>query len=91
MSALNLVEVFDFVLKKRLLTDAQQAASIMQQVGFVIPVDVAVALAAGSLKKENSFGMVDAIIYATAQLNKATLVTVDSDFAGKTGVVYISS
>lgn len=89
VSTLNIAEVYRHVLVKRNKADAEKAIDIMQQFSYVIPVTTEIAKQAACLKHEKKLGLADAIIYATAIQENATIVTADSDFKGETNVHYI--
>ena len=52
------------------------------------PLTEAVALTAADLSLEYRLAMADAIVYATARLEGAEVVTADEDFRGLPGVIY---
>lgn len=89
VSTLNIAEVFRHVLSKRNRRDAEKAIDIIQQYSFVVSVTTEIAKNAAILKHEKKFGLADAIIYATAIQEDATIVTADSDFKDETNVHYI--
>lgn len=85
-----LYEVSRHLLKKMprkevLLVTAQMTSS------HVVPLDVEVAMMAASLSLEHRLGMADSLIYATAVLNHAKLVTLDNDFRNLHGCVVMGS
>ncbi len=84
---ISLYEVFRVVLRERGEDDALQAAAFMRR-GREIALSPALALEAAWLAHERGLAMGDAIILATAQANRATLWTQDSDFEGVSGVRY---
>ena len=55
----------------------------------VIPLDTAIAAFAAELGARHKLAMTDAIIYATAQLQDADLLTCDRHFEGLAGVLYL--
>jgi predicted nucleic acid-binding protein len=66
---------------------AFQAVAHLKQ-GKVIDVDETVALYAGKVSIEKKLPMADALIYATAILNHATVYTQDAHFKGLPQVKY---
>mgnify|MGYP001156268641 CR=1 FL=1 len=56
---------------------------------FVIYLSEQLAMEAAEVSLEHKLAMADAIVYATAQMLEATLVTSDEDFADLPGVTYI--
>jgi len=56
----------------------------------VVPMDTAIALLAATLHREHKLATADAIVYATAQQQRAELLTCDAHFEGLPGVVLFS-
>jgi predicted nucleic acid-binding protein len=54
----------------------------------IVPLDTALAFSAATLSRDHKLHTTDAIIYATAQLHDAPLVTCDAHFKGLEGVEY---
>jgi predicted nucleic acid-binding protein len=59
------------------------------QVCQVIPLDTEIALAAAEACRTHKLATADAIIFATARLRDATLLTCDAHFEGLPGVTLI--
>ena len=57
--------------------------------GLSIPVTDGIADRAADFSKESKLSTVDAVIYATAVANHATLLTMDNDFRGLKGAVVL--
>lgn len=78
---------------KKLRRDASEAAAdaIVAEMGKtqVAPFDERLALRAAEASLEHGIPMADAIVYATALVYKATLITSDADFKRLPGVVYL--
>jgi predicted nucleic acid-binding protein len=55
---------------------------------IVIALDTAIALRAAELHREYKLATADAIVYATARLHNADLLTSDAHFSGLPNVVY---
>lgn len=89
ISTLNIAEVYRQILSKRDKQDAEKAVDILQQFSFVIPVTTEVAKKAAILKHEKKLGLADAIIYATAEQEHATLITADNDFRHMQNVIIV--
>jgi len=53
----------------------------------VVPLDETIAIAAGNLAVEHRLSTTDAIVYATARVSEAQLVTTDTHFRGLPGVI----
>lgn len=82
-----IAEVFKKVLIERDEGAALQAAAVMHQ-GNVINLDEIIAMSAAKLGAVHKLPLADSIIYATAQHNRATVWTHDSDFKNFPGVKY---
>jgi len=59
------------------------------QVCQIIPLDTEIALAAADASRDQKLATADAIIFATARIRGATLLTCDKHFAGLPGVTLI--
>jgi toxin FitB len=59
----------------------------MQQ-GFVVSLDVPLAVSAARLNLDRRLPMADSVVLATPRLHHATLWTQDADFEGLAGVRY---
>jgi predicted nucleic acid-binding protein len=57
----------------------------------VIPLTEAVAISAAQLAVNLNLSTADAVVYATAQLHHATLITHDTDLTDLTGVSVVSN
>jgi toxin FitB len=68
---------------------AFQAIAQLKQ-GRVLDIDEAIALYAGKISIEKKLPMADALIYATAILHQATLLTQDAHFEGLPQVKYFA-
>ena len=80
---ITVYEVFKYLRRKQGEELAAQAATYMQQ-GHVVDLDLSIALDGAS----NGLPLADSLIYATAQLHRATLWTQDAHFDGLPGVKY---
>ena len=78
---------------KRLKRDASEtiADAVLAHMGKtrVVAFDDQLAIQAAEVSLQHNLAMADAIIYATAQAHKATLITGDSDFRSLPHVVYL--
>lgn len=88
VSTLNVYEVCRRVEHAAGRKAAAEAVAQMQKANL-IPVDDQIATAAASLSITHHLAMADAIIYATAQLHRAALITSDAHFIGLPDVTYI--
>ena len=68
---------------------AAAEAIVQMQKTTILAVDEQVAIAAASLSIAHHLAMADAIIYATAQIHHAILITSDAHFSGLPEVIYI--
>jgi predicted nucleic acid-binding protein len=86
LPAIVLCEVYKHLAKQRGRTVADRFVS--QAVHRrVVPLDETIALAAGNLAVEHRLNTADAIVYATARICQAQLVTADTHFRGLPGVI----
>ena len=83
-----------FELQKWSLRERDEAEAerllALTMTGVVVPLDTATAIQAAILAKRHSLHSTDALIYATATLANATLVTCDAHFRGLPGVQYFT-
>jgi predicted nucleic acid-binding protein len=68
----------------------EQAESVIAgtRLGRVIPLTEPIALHAAQLARAHRLATADAIVYATADLSNARLITIDRHFKGLSGVEY---
>ena len=86
--SLSLLEVFKWVLREHGESAAIQATALMQR-GHVVELSAQLALEAAQLGLVHHLPMADSVILATARQRKARLLTLDSDFAELSDVVWI--
>lgn len=82
-----------FEIKKRLLTMKKEHArflTFIRERSIIIPIDKEIAEKAADIAVEKKLAAMDALIYATAIVKNAELVTGDNDFRGFDGVKIIS-
>ncbi|MBI3051113.1 type II toxin-antitoxin system VapC family toxin [Candidatus Woesearchaeota archaeon] len=89
VSSINIAEVFRHLLAKKGLSQAEDAASYMLGVSFMVPMGARIAVEAAKIKHQKKWGLGDSIVLATALEHKATVVTGDSDFKSEANVVYL--
>ncbi len=58
--------------------------------GKLVPLSPSLALGAADLGLEHRLAMADAVVYATALVHAAELITSDVDFAELPGVIYLA-
>ena len=83
-----LYEVYKVIKRQRSEEEALTAAAQMGKAQFV-PLTETIALTAADASLTYQLAMADAIVYATALIHKAKLVTSDADLASLPGVVYL--
>ena len=86
--SLSLLEVFKWVLREHGESAAIQATALMQR-GHVVELNAQLALEAAQFGLVHHLPMADSVILATARQRKARLLTLDSDFAELSDVVWI--
>jgi predicted nucleic acid-binding protein len=86
LPAIVLCEIYKHLAKQRgrALAERFVAQAIHRR---VVPLDDSIALAAGNLAVEHRLNTTDAIVYATARVCQAQLVTADTHFRGLPGVI----
>jgi predicted nucleic acid-binding protein len=89
ISVINIAEVYRWILKFYGEKVAKEKTGVMKDRCFVIPVDEEIAIMAAKIKHKEKMGLGDAIIYATAKKENATIITGDSDFKEKDDVIFI--
>ncbi|HEV2856409.1 MAG TPA: type II toxin-antitoxin system VapC family toxin [Thermoanaerobaculia bacterium] len=82
-----LYEVYKRIKRERSEEDALVAAAQLRRTR-IVPVTETAAMKAADLSLDHQLAMADAIVYATAILHDATVVTSDSDFESLPGVIY---
>ena len=82
-----LYEVYKVIKRQRSEEDALTAAAQMGKTQLV-PLNDTIALTAADASLTYHLAMADAIVYATALIHKAKLVTSDADLSSLPGVVY---
>ncbi|HEC76556.1 MAG TPA: type II toxin-antitoxin system VapC family toxin [Thermoplasmatales archaeon] len=89
ISAINIAEVYRWILSFYDEKIAEKKIEVMKERCFVIPVDEEIAIMSAKIKHNENLGLGDAIIYATARKEKASLLTGDYDFKNKKNVIFI--
>jgi toxin FitB len=86
LPSIVLCEVYKHLSKQRGRAIAERfVAQVFQR--KVIPLDETIAVTAGNMSVEHRLPMPDAIVYATARVCQAHLVTADTHFRGLPGVI----
>lgn len=84
-----LYEVYK-IIKRQFDEEKALLATSQIEKTFLVPLSQTVAYRAADLSLEYKLSMADAIIYATADLHNAKLITSDRDFKNLPKVTYIS-
>jgi predicted nucleic acid-binding protein len=84
-----LYEVYRWLRRHRDLQTAAETAAAIERTRLVA-LDGPLTLAAADLSIQHGLALADSIIYATAHLHQATLVTSDAHFEGLPGVEYLA-
>ena len=89
ITIISIAEFSDIMTRKG--RDARPQVAFIQQHMRILPISVEACIDAAMIKqsqrkRQSSFGLIDAIIYCTAQEHNLTLLTKDKDFAGLDGV-----
>ncbi len=80
-------ELYKWVARKESIQFALEAIALTEQ-AEVIPLSTSIALLAADFSTKYKLSFADAIIYATAQSHKATLITSDDHFKDLPKVIY---
>jgi predicted nucleic acid-binding protein len=89
VSAINVSEVYHFLLKNRTIQEAEELINFLMKTSFVVQLDAHLALQAARFKYEKKMGLADAIVLATARAHHCSIVTGDSDFKHEKDVLYL--
>lgn len=82
-------ELYKWVSRVKNKQLALEAVALTKQ-GQILPLSTSIALLAADVSAEYKLSFADAIIYASAQISKAILITSDDHFEGLPNVVYFS-
>lgn len=88
LAAINVSEIYLFLLRNK-PADSERLMKFVLDSSFVIPLETAAALKASKIKHTHKMGLADAIVMATAEENKAEILTGDEDFKDMKNVIYI--
>ncbi|HLC32119.1 MAG TPA: PIN domain-containing protein [Candidatus Nanoarchaeia archaeon] len=91
ISSFSLFEIKRKLLKKKELKkkEIEEKMKFIKDKSLIINVDETIAEKAAEIAEEKSLGAADALIYTTALLNNATLLTLDNDFRGFDKVIVL--
>ncbi|MEK6850148.1 MAG: PIN domain-containing protein [Nanoarchaeota archaeon] len=84
LSSLSLFEIKRKLLKNKELKrkEIDEKIYFIKNKSIIINIDEKIAEKASEIAEEKNLGAADALIYTTAILNNATLLTLDNDFRG---------
>ncbi len=86
--AITLTEVYRWMLREATESDALAAVTVMKQ-GKVIPLDDQLSILSAEVGFRHKLPLADGIIYTTAKLHEADLITQDADMEGLPNVIYV--
>jgi PIN domain nuclease of toxin-antitoxin system len=89
ISAINLAEVYCWILLYYDESVAEDKKCAMMDRCTLINVEVDIAVDAARIRHTLKWGLGDSIVYATAKREGAKVLTGESDFRGKEGVLFI--
>ena len=88
--AVVIYEVYK-ALRRQIPEQSADEAALQLTRHRVIPLDADLALAAAAVSLNHGLPFADAVIYATAEIHEATIITSDAHFADLPGVEYIAT
>jgi predicted nucleic acid-binding protein len=88
LSSFSLFEIKRRLLRIKMLkkNEIEEKMSFIKSKSIVLNIDEKIAEKASEIAKEKGLGAADALIYTTALVNNATLLTLDNDFRGFSNV-----
>jgi len=89
ISAVNLVEIFFWVLRHYDEKKAGEKRDTLMRRCFLIPLDETIAVEAAKTKRNLKLSLADSMILATANAQEAKLVTGDKDFKNLPHILFI--
>ena len=81
--------MYKIVRRERGEEPALVAAAQIQKT-HVVSLSAAIALTAADLSLDHRLSLADSVVYATARVHEAELITGDADFEGLPSVVYVA-
>jgi len=88
LATINAAEIYRFLLQNK-SEDAEKLIKFVLSSSFIIPLETDLALRSAKLKHNLKIRLADAIVIATAEENKAQILTGDDDFKNMKNVIYI--
>ncbi len=91
VSSINISEVYRWILRFYDENTAEEKREAIRERCFVVDVDESIAVEAAKIKHQFGWGLGDSIVYATAKQLGAEILTGDSDFKERDGVIFLGS
>lgn len=91
VSSINISEVYRWILRFYDENMAEEKREAIRERCFIVDVDEMIAVEAAKIKHQFDWGLGDSIVYATAKQLGAEVLTGDSDFKEKDGVIFLGS
>lgn len=82
------LELSKWLYRERLEDEADEVIAYTQKC-LVVPLDTRIALLAADLNRQHKLATADVIVFATAQVCRADLLTCDAHFRDLPGVAYL--
>lgn len=89
VSSVNISEVYRWFLRFYSENDAEEIRAAIKERCLIIDVDETIAVEAAKIKHKFAWGLGDSIVYATAMQRGAEVLTGDSDFRDRDGVIFL--
>lgn len=90
ISAINIAEVYGWILRSYGEDFAEEKKAAMKERAFVVNVDDEIAVEAAKARHLGKWGLGDAIVFATAKKEDASIVTGDPHFKGLENVIFLA-
>lgn len=91
VSSINISKVYRWILRFYDEKAAEAKREAIKERCIVVDVDETIAVEAAKIKHKFGWGLGDSIVYATARQLKAEVLTGDSDFKERDGVILLES
>lgn len=91
ISSLSLFEIKRVLLKNKKipLQEIQNIISFIKEKSLIINLDEKISEKSSEISIKNNLPAIDSLIYTTALINKAQLITLDNDFRNLSGVTIL--
>lgn len=91
VSSINISEVYRWILRFYDESMAEEKREAIRERCFIVDVDEGIAVEAAKIKHKFAWGLGGSIVYATAKQRRAKVLTGDSDFRDRDGVIFLES